>query len=113
MMESILGENAKAKPAKDFVPDENSKTTGWFKGADGKMRFEIDDSQAEIVPLAKINEERYKKQRQDFFRKKFPSRFGKVPTSRLEDELSTKELKELSKLETKYLESKNKRVFEL
>ena len=32
-------------------PDQVRKDTGWFRGADGKMRFEIDDSQASLKPL--------------------------------------------------------------
>lgn len=38
------------KEAKD--PEQVRKQTGWFKGADGKMRFEISDKDAEILPAA-------------------------------------------------------------
>jgi len=38
------------KQGKD--PEEVRKKTGWFKGADGKMRFEISDKDAEIRPTA-------------------------------------------------------------
>ena len=38
------------KEGKD--PEEVRKKTGWFKGADGKMRFEISDKDAEIRPTA-------------------------------------------------------------
>lgn len=33
-------------------PEEVRKKTGWFKGVDGKMRFEISDKDAEILPAA-------------------------------------------------------------
>lgn len=38
------------KEGKD--PEQVRKQTGWFKGADGKMRFEISDKDAEILPAA-------------------------------------------------------------
>ena len=58
---SIAGENAKTanisalNDAKSRIANgEDSETvrqeTGWFKGYDGKWRFEIDDSQAEFRP---------------------------------------------------------------
>ena len=39
-------------------PEEVRKKTGWFKGVDGKMRFEISDKDAEILPdgLKQISE---------------------------------------------------------
>lgn len=38
------------KEGKD--PEQVRKQTGWFKGADGKLRFEISDKDAEILPAA-------------------------------------------------------------
>lgn len=45
---------AKAKKMLESGQDPESvrKETGWFKGADGKMRFEINDKDAEFLPSA-------------------------------------------------------------
>ena len=41
--------DAKARLAAGADPEEVRKATGWFKGADGKMRFEITDGDAKLT----------------------------------------------------------------
>lgn len=40
---------AKKQIATDLTPDQVRKNTGWMQGAEGKWRFEIDDSKASFV----------------------------------------------------------------
>lgn len=47
-------QTAKELDSKSVNPEEIRKQTGWFKGMDGKWRFEIDDSQAKMIDLAGI-----------------------------------------------------------
>ena len=52
-------DQAKDMLAKGIDPQEVRKATGWFKGMDGKMRFEIDDSKASVKGINKNNEFNY------------------------------------------------------
>jgi len=89
----------KAPQPKQLFAWENAKAppkwkTGWFKWADGKMRFEIDDSGAKISFPTRDKAEITK----EFLKSKFPDKYWKIPNFRLEESLSVKDLRILESL---------------
>ena len=95
---------AKPEPKRMFAWENSaqppSKKTGWFKWADGKMRFEIDDSGAKLKDsnIATVTNE--------FLKSKFPDKFWKISNYKLEETLNNKDYKELQWLKSSNTQTK-------
>lgn len=76
---------------KNGIDSENvRKETGWFKGLDGKMRFEIDDSQMKVYPNGDLE-----------FRKAHPeyAELQELKEKQSKSEITEEELARLNKLD--------------